>query len=314
MPKTKADPTGQAKNRRLAHKKLSNRLLKSKSLIKKLFKSIPKNRSFEKVIVNETVTLYEYEYNSYVLDNLNRDIKNILDDNLLETRNDSIQSDWYWIENIERSNRLGAAEEIVLFNQLVLSAIALGILVDGIPPRQLEVISYLRSNNYVEGLNQAILENFNDISGLSSDISNRLYREISSGIKAGKKPTDILASIDKRFEVADSFAKRIANTAINKAFNDAKMRASEFISKETGLSAGVIHISALLPTTRPHHASRHGKAFTVKAQTSWWDEGANRINCHCTVRSVLINSDGSVIDVEFQEKIKQEGQVFFGGQ
>ena len=75
-----------------------------------------------------------------------------------------------------------------------------------------------------------------------------------------------------------------------------------------------MHISALLPTTRSWHADRHGNVYTPEQQRRWWDEGANRINCHCSVRSVRVDKKGKVKNIQQQKRIKKRGAEFFQNQ
>jgi len=67
-----------------------------------------------------------------------------------------------------------------------------------------------------------------------------------------------------------------------------------------------VHISAFIPTTRPHHGRRHGKVSTPEQQNAWWAKGANRINCHCSVRTVLLEDDGAPKDTKFIRKLVRQ--------
>ena len=90
------------------------------------------------------------------------------------------------------------------------------------------------------------------------------------------------------------------------------MQAGDLISQRTGLRSAVMHISALTATTRAHHAARHGLIYTMEDQISWWNEGANRINCKCSINTVLITKSGKAVDAESQQAVKSEGKQFFG--
>jgi len=218
--------------------------------------------------------------------------------------------DWYWKDDIELPYRQGTVEEIRDFNELVISAIAAGVLINGLPPQEIPASNVLLSPDYNDAVRAQQLASFSDVKGLSEKTSTQVLKRINSGIQAGVKPSIIANDIGKRFNVARSGAKQISETEINKAYNDSKLDSTRLLGEATGLRAAVIHISALTPTTRDTHAARHGNAYTVADQMQWWNEGANRINCKCTTRSVLINRNGKVIDSELQQEIKEERAFF----
>lgn len=309
--KTKADPTGQAKNRKKGTITLSRRLTKAEREIKALFRAVPRIRKRKAVIVNaESTTFYEYAISDVETIQLQESIEFILNNELLETQTGSMPANWYWKDNIEQPYRQGTAEELISFNQLVAGAVIAGALVNGLPPRAVPIEQVLFSEPYRNALNKVYVENFGSIKKLSETTSSQVIRVINSGIDAKLTPTEISEQISERFDVSRSSAKRIADTEINKAYTNSKLNANDIAASETGLRSGVIHISALTPTTRNTHAARHGNAYTTVDQRQWWDSGANRIYCKCDVISVLIDSSGNVIQTETQEKIKADKSFF----
>ncbi len=313
--KTKADPTGQASNRKKGALTLDRRLNKSEREVKALFRVIPKKRKSKAGIVNlyevnAPTVFYEYDITDAETTQMQRSIEFILNRELLETQTGDIPVNWYWKDNIEQPYRQGTAEELVSFNQLISAAAIAGVLVSGLPPRPVPIEQVLLSQNYREALNKVYVSNFESIKTLSQRTASQVIQRINAGIDAGSTPTVIAKEISERFDVARSSAKRIADTEINKAYNDSKLRANDIAAAETGLRAGVIHISALSTTTRNTHAARHGNAYTTVDQLQWWDSGSNRINCKCSTISVLIDSKGKVVQTETQEKIKAEKAFF----
>jgi len=313
MPKkTKQDPTGQAKNRNKGTRTLKTKLTRAEREIKALFRSIPRSvRSQTKIVNAKQTKIYDYDLNPQDQEQLANIIQFILNRELLESQSGTMPFDWYWKDDIELPYRQGTVEEIRDFNELVISAIAAGVLINGLPPQEIPASNVLLSPDYNDAVRAQQLASFSDIKGLSEKTSTQVLKRINSGIQAGVKPSIIANDIGKRFNVARSGAKQISETEINKAYNDSKLDATRLLGEATGLRAAVIHISALTPTTRDTHAARHGNAYTVADQMQWWNEGANRINCKCTTRSVLINRNGKVIDSELQQEIKEE-RAFFG--
>jgi uncharacterized protein with gpF-like domain len=50
--------------------------------------------------------------------------------------------------------------------------------------------------------------------------------------------------------------------------------------RRAGLNTGLLWLSALKPTTRTWHASRHGKVYTTE-QVRDYAENGNKYNCYC---------------------------------
>lgn len=307
--KTKADPTGQARNRQRSTRRLQSRVSVAQREVKALFRSIPKSSIKKTRIQNAQQTVvYDYEID---IAELERTVEMIINAQLLETQTDVMPFDWYWKEDVERPYREATAEEVRDFNVLIAQAVVAGatlpLLVspDGMPVEQV-----LLSQHYRQALNAAQTDNFRVIRNLSRRTSAQVMKVISDGIQAGDTPTSISNQITERFDVAKSSAKRIAETEVNKAYNDAQLNAADALETETGLRSAVMHISALLPTTRATHAARHGNVYTVADQLQWWNSGTNRINCKCTTRTVLIDRSGKVVDTELQQEIKAERSFF----
>lgn len=292
MPKkTKADPTGQAHNRRKAYKVLSNRIRKAKIQVRALFRTIPKKRRSQQIITNESAILYDYEYNEK---SLRLEIERIVGYEL-QTISETVPPDWFYLENAEQPYREGTAEAVVESNRLIETAVILGLLAL-LFRRKIDPGVYLRSAAYTENLQSVYQRSYAEIQALSGTIATQVTREIINGMESHARPSDITASINERFDVADSRAGRIATTETNRAYNDGIIQASNDIANSVGYRQGVQHISALLPTTREHHAARHRLYYTPEQQTAWWNEGANRINCHCTARPVLLDQQGNPVE------------------
>ena len=304
-----ADPTKRGANRKQAGRALNRRIRNIQREARQLFADIPYTRKMQQTIVNAEA-VYEYDYGEQEATALAAMLLFISNRELMETQGDTPPRDWYYRPHVETAFRSGALEENRDFNTLVVGAVAAGVLVDGLSPQPVPPERLLFSQSYRSALGKTIGQNATTIKGLSQTTSQQVYRVINNGVTSGKSPADIAKEINKRFDVAKSNAKRIANTEVNKAYNDARIEAGKVMAQETGLRSGVLHISALLPTTRPHHAARHGLAFTPEQQQAWWAEGVNRINCYCSVRPVLIDDNNQVVDATFQQSVRDEKAFF----
>ncbi len=297
--KTDADPTGQRDNRQRTTRKLNTRLSKSMRDVLALFRKIPKTRTqVTKIVNNEVQAVYNYDLTAEQTEAFNAEIRKILDLWLLETQGENVPINWWYKPEVEQPHRQGTLEELTQFNQLINMAISLGLTVTGgITPQRISPELILSSNQYLQSLQNVYVESFQVIKNLSSKTSGQVIQSINSGMQAGLTPTQIAKDIADRFNVSKSNAKRIAETEINKAYNDAKLRATKTAGEISGLRAAVRHISALIPKrTRPAHAARHFKVYTVEQQLAWWNSGSNRINCKCTTRTVLVDKKGNVIE------------------
>lgn len=309
--KTKDDPTGMAANRNKTTRRLKIRLERARREVIGLFRAVPRTRSTETVIVNEQQVVYTYDLTPVQLESLQAEVRAAINAELLETQGEVMPPNWWFQNEVELPTRQGTLEEIVRFNQLISAAIIAGVTVRGMEPQRVAPEIVLTSRQYLDNLRNVYVENFATIKTLSNRTADQVIQQLTSGMRSGLTPTEIAKNITERFDVSKSSAQRIARTEVNKAYVNGKMNAVKMVAEQTGLRAGVIHVSALTSTTRTGHAARHGNAYTVSSQEQWWDSGANRINCLCSVQSVLIDSKGKVVQKEEQQEIKQEGKEFF---
>ena len=315
--KTKQDPTGQNSNRNKGSRILQARIKKAKAEVMDLFSAIPKRSTVQKRIINarDDQVVYEYDISPTEQQLLAAGVTAAVNGYLLESQ-DAMPADWYWKKKIELPYRQGTLEESARFNQLIAeSTIAAKKAGDVAEPFIAQITSeqVLTSREYRDALQNVYASNYHEIKALSEKTASQVIQVVNDGISAGETPARISKQISERFGVAESSAQRIATTEFNRAYTNSKLNAVKVISKRTGLRAGVIHISALMPSTRSSHAARHGNAYTVADQEQWWNSGANRINCHCNVISVLIDNNGRVVQSQTQEEIKAERDYFTKG-
>ena len=308
---TAADPSGQRVNRNKAARKLINRLARAEKSVLAMFRAIPRTRRTRAKIANAEATVYyEYDYSAQSQEDMARDVQFVLNRELLETQNGEMPFDWYWKDDIDRSVRQGTMEEVRDFNQMTAAAIAAGLLLRPVQPVPVEQVVF--SDDYRNSVRSAEVGAFQSVRTISDRTASQVLQRINAGVNSGKSPIVVARDIKDRFDVADSSAIRTAVTEINQAYNTAKMDSTRILGAQTGLRTGVVHISALLPTTRAHHAARHGNAYSLEDQLSWWSSNANRVNCKCSTRSILIDSKGNVMQGDEQEQTKSEGREFFG--
>lgn len=291
---TKQDPTGQAKNRRAAYRSLTKRLIQARRRVVDAFKAIPRTRShIPDLTLN--ANFFDYDVNPELITGMQGSIAFIVNSELLDSATivapATAPIGWYYQKQLELPFRQGSITAVNQLNRILdKTTVKQTLLIDAI-----SVQNVLSSPGYTQALNVTYATSWEQIKSLSNTTATQVMGEITRGMEAGLSPTEISKNITARFKVADSSAKRIAFTEVNKAYNDAIMRTGDIAAKSVGLNAAVVHESALLPTTRLNHARRHGNVYLVTAQLRWWNTGANRINCHCSVRIVLVDDDGKII-------------------
>ena len=300
---SKKDPSNTARIRKKALSEYNNRLRAARKEILGLFKNVPRERVTQKVIVNENVTLWDYTLSDIELAQLERDISLILD-TALETTTVAPAFNWWFGKYDERGYRVGAFQENANINQM-LSALPA-------TPSLLSDDQLLTRPFYRENVAKEILASYTAISGMSDRTSNRLFQAIVGGINGNRSPREIREEITRIFGIASRDAKRIVNTEVNRANNNARTATAQFYRDVLGIPTGVLHISALLSNTRASHADRHGNVYTPEQQNAWWSRNRNRINCQCSVRTVLLDADGMVVETNLQNKLIKQ-RPFFGG-
>ena len=298
------DPTNQGMNRRRANRDNNARLNDAAREILSLWRNnVQAKRTVRKKIINESnpfQEFYQYDFDPTFgqFNTIDQAINGIINERL-ETAGVEPPDDWYFTRYLESATRSAVLQESAqlasLFDETV---------------NTLTADQVLASEKHRTTLRNSVLNNYRLLKKLSNETSSQVFEVIRKGVDAGLSKTAIRRQIVERFEVSKTNSKRIVDTEVNKAYNDTRMNTVQS-NREVGVDVAVMHISSLLPTTRPHHAIRHGKVYTVEQQKRWWDTGVNRINCHCSVRTVRVNKDGTVVDKKAQDKIIKRGKEIF---
>ena len=294
--KSLSDPAIQASNRRKATGQTNKRINGAAKEVAAIWAAVEVEKVKEKEIKNN---LTFYEYPNQV--SITQEEINVIVDKWLNTKEGAIPFAWYFSEYDESAFESSVRQENEWIAVLAAAIIGFSII---------DINTILRSERYRVALSTVQTENYRLIKNLSKKTSENVYKVIQDGIASGKSKSAIRRDIMTKFEIAKSSAKRITDTEVNKAANNARMSVIKTYN-DAGENLGVMHISALLPTTRQQHANRHGKVYTVAQQTKWWNEGANRINCHCSVRSAPLTQNGEILNKEQQARIIQQGRDFF---
>lgn len=293
--RTEKDPTGQAGNRLRAKAEISRRVRSTRDAVIDVLNRIP----VESVTVNKAS--YQYQIDPQRLTTLTDEIEYIIC-KALEL--DDYATSWFMNEYIGKAWQDGTTKAFTRLKTIAESAapdIAAVMDLDGL----------LASTAYTRRFEVIAARAFEDMRGFAGQASSDLGFVLGQGVALGQSPRTIAADIRKTFDKIEGYrALRIARTEVNNAFKEARYEESKDVRDRLGLEVRTMHVSALVDNTRPTHAARHGKIYTLEEEREWQHEGSNMINCLCsTVEVVYVN--GKPTQEKLIERQRQRGLAFF---
>lgn len=164
----------------------------------------------------------------------------------------------------------------------------------------------LSSPAYQNQIAAAYVSTYSDWKGISDTARADLANVIADSIGRGVNPRETAQIVSKRLDVSMAKAKNIAQTEQVGALREAQWNETEWTQERLGLNTGLLHISALKPTTRSTHAFWHGKVRTVQDVRAWYAIDGNKYYCYCSQIPALLNDDGSIFNKGLEKKLKSE--------
>lgn len=164
----------------------------------------------------------------------------------------------------------------------------------------------LSSPAYQNQIAAAQLTTFSDWKAISDAARGDLTNIITDAVARGVNPRETASVISKRLDVSMSKAKTIAQTEQVGALRQAQWNETDWAADRLGLNTGLLHLSALKPTTRQTHAFWHGKVRTVQAVRDWYAIDGNKYHCYCGQIPVLLNEDDSIFNEGLADKLAKE--------
>lgn len=153
----------------------------------------------------------------------------------------------------------------------------------------------LFSQPYRTRVSLAQIKSYDHWSGLQAGLRSELSQIIGRAIVDGRNPRAVRTEIADKLEVSRGRAAGYAQTDITDTLRQARLAEDQWAEDELGVRTGELWTSALIPTTRPWHASRNGKVYTREQVTAFYQEAGNRYRCHCSVTACLLDADGKPI-------------------
>lgn len=289
------DPTGQAGNRLRAKVDISKRVNRLREPVLQILDSFP----VQSVTVNKT--RYNYDVNPQRIAGLFDELQNAFY-RALEL--DYFSRGWFLSQYLGQAWQEGTTKAFTRLKTLAESAapnIADAMNLD----------SVLTSPEYARRFEIIAARAFEDMKGFAGQAATDLGRILGEGVALGQSPRTIARDIRKKFDQIQGYrALRIARTEVNNSFKEARYEETKDVRDRLGLEVRVMHVSALVESTRPSHAARHGKIYTLEDEREWQNEGSNKINCICsTVEVVFIN--GEPTQKKLIERQRKRGDNYF---
>ncbi|HBR2960490.1 TPA: phage head morphogenesis protein [Klebsiella pneumoniae] len=313
VPRSKVDPTRSAKQVSAMFRDIEDRYLGIKRALKALFDQRLTGREREVNSHNwhflchdhgEDVRLYQVNAGKFIYDmtaqelaDLLEAVQSILDDYLLEGGEQNLWAMDYVAAEAQRGT-LEAFNNLSQQSQVYAS--------------QTTLQQLLNSPGYLNQIAAARLTTFSDWRVISDTARGDLTNIITDAVARGVNPRETASVISKRLDVSMSKAKNIAQTEQVGALREAQWNETDWASERLGLNTGLLHLSALKPTTRTTHAFWHGKVRTVQEVRDWYAVDGNKYHCYCSQIPVLLNDDGSIFNQGLAEKLAKERQLWKG--
>ncbi len=151
---------------------------------------------------------------------------------------------------------------------------------------------------------------FEQMDSFNGDTATELGRVLSQGVEDGLNPRTVAKDIRARFKVSESRAERIARTEVTSALRRAARDENQDAQERLGIRTAMLWYSALLPSTRQSHASKHGRTFSAQEVAEFYSQGGESINCRCSQQSVLLDESGQPILGPLKERMQKQRAAF----
>jgi uncharacterized protein with gpF-like domain len=191
---------------------------------------------------------------------------------------------FWWSVYDQEASQAGAAQSVANLTRL---SPAYG------AARSLQQVVF--SEAYRNRVAMAQIKSYEHWTGLSAGMRSELSQIIGRAVVDGKNPRAVRTEIAERLGVSRAKAAQYAQTDITDTLRQARIAEAEHAEQEFGLRIGLLWTSALIPTTRPWHASRNGRVYSADQVRVFYGERGNRYNCHCATTECLLDEDGKPI-------------------
>lgn len=300
LPRSKQYPTGQNPRIKAFYGDLRRRLRRSYKAAAEYARNLKPQISQVNVdlvgdgdsfkVVNRTV--YQYQLDPLLMSQINSYIEALLNEIIYGNAQGEWSAGW-WANSYSSGAYQRAAEQVITQTQLLAA--------DAGVTQELPSLQYLRAEAVVmepgfqRRLGSVYARLFDDMKGFTDVDKRNMAGIITRGMAAGQSPRVIAREMEKKGLEQDWRCLRIASTEVNVAYRAGSWDETDAVNDEvfgdSDYMMKVMHLSALLATTRRDHAARHGTICTPAEEREWFATKATggQISCHCTTVDILVN-------------------------
>lgn len=150
----------------------------------------------------------------------------------------------------------------------------------------------LLSPEYRRRIGYVRARQFENMREVTSSMRVAYSRILADGMMQGLNPLTIADQLTELTGTTQARARRIARTEITTALRRSRLDEAEDAMVRLGILTKMMQISALSATTRPTHAARHARLYTIDEVRVWMSTSPNMINCKCSFVEVLVDESG----------------------
>lgn len=307
-PRSPYDPVGAKRQVKGSYNQIEERMKRIQRKVLKMIEGLPRKSVTINALKNAE-RRYIYEVDANEMQNISFYIQQLIYEELLDNPNGTLANRWWLNSYLEKQYERGTGQALKSTQNMASTQLVGPEVSQAARAMQLE--SILLTPGYQNRIGMLKSRTFNDMLGLSDDMKKDLAGVLSRGMAAGEGIQKIKSDIVKRVGVSQSRAERISRTEINNAYRESYSaevdELNETVWDGSGLATRLLWYSALSPTTRPNHASRHGRVYTTQEVRDFYATGANSINCLCTQVEVLVDKKtGKVVNQELVDDVAAE--------
>ena len=311
VPRNKTDPTQSSRQVSRMFNDIEDRYLNIKRRLKDVFDlrltgrqretngerswMMCNNEGAEPSLYQVNAGTYIYDMTAAQLADLLQVVQTILDDELLDGGSQNIWAMDYVAAEYERGT-LNAFTNLSVQSPVYAS--------------QTTLHQLLSSAAYQNQIASAYVSTYSDWKGISDSARADLANVIADSIGRGINPRETASIVSKRLDVSMAKAKNIAQTEQVGALREANWNETDWAKDRLGLNTGLLHLSALKPTTREWHRARHGRVYTTEEVRDFYSEMKNRANCYCAQVPALLDDDGKLFNEGLTEKLAAERKAW----
>lgn len=175
---------------------------------------------------------------------------------------------FWWDRYSQESAQLGTAQTVSNLTSLSPAYAA---------ARSLADVVY--SEPYRNRIAVAKFKSYEHWTGLAAEQRSDLAKVIGQAVADGMNPKAARKLIKERLEVGQAKALQYAQSDITDTLRMARAAEADEAEADLGIKLGMLWTSALIPTTRPWHASRNGRVYSSAEVRLFYAEAGNRYNC-----------------------------------